>query len=67
MTLFLLAIEIEVNEDERNLVYVAMSRAKKNLVLSKAIWKIFPKVREVLFQCITIMRNSFYLMFIPTE
>ena len=48
---FFLVIEIEVDEDERNLVYVAMSRAKKNLVLSEAIWKIFPKVCEVLFQC----------------
>ena len=39
---------IVVKEDEKNLVYVAMSRAKKNLVLSPSIWKTLFEVCELI-------------------
>ena len=38
-----------VDEDEKNLVYVAMSRAKKNLILSPSIWKTIFEVCEVMW------------------
>ena len=48
---FLLSLVISAPEDEWNLVYVAMSRAKKNLFLSEALFEAvfkrtsFPSVR----------------------
>lgn len=41
---FYLTVVIEVEEDERNLIYVAMTRAKRKLVISPTILGVLNKV-----------------------
>ena len=41
---FYLTVVIEVEEDERNLIYVAMTRAKRTLVISPTILSVLKRV-----------------------
>lgn len=55
----LLVIQKPVEEDERNLVYVAMSRAKRNLIISPAILSVLLNKVKLLFN-MSIQLTAFH-------